>query len=118
MLLRFDLTKYAFDQAIRANQIGGALDPPEGFTIHRFFDPNVVLFGNPVVGISQQHKRQLFFDLEFGLLLNCVGAKADYDGIGRFIFIEVVTDSLGLFRSATGHSFGEEVENDIFFPKI
>lgn len=118
MLLWFDPTEYAFDPAIRANQIGGALDPPEGFAVHRFFDPNIVLFGNLVVLVGQQHERQTFFDLEFGLLLNRVGAKADNDGVGRFIFIEVVTDSLGLFRSATGHSFGEEVEHDIFSPKV
>jgi hypothetical protein len=67
-----------------------------------------------VILVGQQDKRQIFLGFELGLILDRIGADADYDGISGLILGEIVTDPLRLRRSATGHGLGEKVEHDSF----
>jgi hypothetical protein len=67
-----------------------------------------------VIFVGQQNEAKVFLLLKFGLKLDRVRTDSDDNGAGSFILREIITDSLRLNRSTTGHCFGKEIKHDPF----
>jgi hypothetical protein len=109
-----NLTENFLDPSFGVNQKGRPLITPILAAIICFFDPHAVFLRNLVVFVGQQNEGKVFLLFKFGLTFDRVRADSNDHGAGGFILGEIITDSLGLDRSTTGHRFRKEIKHDPF----
>src|SRR5262249_17418609 len=77
-----------------------------------------VLLGRLLVGVREEREGEHFLVGELLLVGAGVGAAADDHGIELSKLLNAVAKTAGLDRSAPGHGFGEEVQDDVLAAQI
>ena len=96
----------------------GSGDAPIFFSVHIFFDPDAIFFGDSVIGVGEKGEIEMKFLGELGDVLDGVVADAEDGGVGVGVVGGGVAEAAGFGGAAGGVGFGVEKEDDSFFAGV
>ena len=114
MAVRLHFAEDLLDLSVFRDQERAALHPHVRAAVHAFFDPGAVSFGDFVIDVGEQRKRQLEFVFELGQRSGLVGRYAENLRAGGGELFGALTEPLRFLVSSRCVGLGEEIEDDAF----